>query len=75
MKLHILDRGTKTGLSSWLNMQLISAAYDGLQKQAEQLLEMYRDVMGGNYFRINFSFKEPIRMDKKEDIPLMEVVT
>ncbi|CDW89786.1 patatin [Stylonychia lemnae] len=72
-KIHVKDSSEKSGALSWANLEIISSAIFDVQKQAEQVLNLYKNVMNGNYIRLNPPLQEDITLDKADpdDIKLM----
>eukprot|EP00347_Sterkiella_histriomuscorum_P020703 403336801 len=64
--------GKKSGFSSWLSVEIVGKAIFDVQKQGEQLLDLYKGVMKNNYYRINPSLSKDIELDKFEQKPEME---
>ncbi|CDW83966.1 patatin [Stylonychia lemnae] len=60
-------QGDKKGVASWLSAELLGKSVFDVQKQADQCLELFKDVMGDNYFRLNPGLTQTIKLDRAEE--------
>eukprot|EP00347_Sterkiella_histriomuscorum_P019897 403339893 len=67
-----LENISEGGALGMFNMQFLNMLVLDMQKTSEQVLELYKNVLGGNYHRLNPPMKKEIGISDPKSAPAMK---